>query len=142
MPELNLVLKEGSTKSTEKEHPPSWERSSSLFDDAFLSILIFVLRLWSWCNHPFQNFRNGLSSFSRYLKKTRPSTSSLVQKTSLSLLLLVSPFYYICYFKMVRTNKQKFNIKYGFKRDEPHSKAEITKITGIPKRILDADSRS
>lgn len=39
---------------------------------------------------------------------------------------------------MVLTNKNKFNIKYGFKRDEPHSKAEIAKITGIPKRILDA----
>ena len=38
---------------------------------------------------------------------------------------------------MVLTNKNKFNNKYGFKRDEPHSKAEITKITGIPKRILD-----
>ncbi len=36
------------------------------------------------------------------------------------------------------TNKNRFNIKYGFKRDEPHSKAEISKITGIPKRILDA----
>jgi hypothetical protein len=35
------------------------------------------------------------------------------------------------------TNKNKFNIKYGFKRDEPHSKTEIAKITGIPKRILD-----
>jgi hypothetical protein len=31
------------------------------------------------------------------------------------------------------TNKNKFNIKYGFKRDEPHSKTEIAKITGIPK---------
>ena len=38
---------------------------------------------------------------------------------------------------MVLTNKNKFNIKYGFKRDEPHSKSEISKITGIPKRILD-----
>tara|TARA_R110000787_G_scaffold46309_2_gene112465 strand:+ start:1108 stop:1452 length:345 start_codon:yes stop_codon:yes gene_type:complete len=36
------------------------------------------------------------------------------------------------------TNKNKFNIKYGFKRDEPHSKAELVKITGVPKRILDA----
>tara|TARA_R100001086_G_scaffold236516_1_gene159987 strand:- start:986 stop:1330 length:345 start_codon:yes stop_codon:yes gene_type:complete len=35
------------------------------------------------------------------------------------------------------TNKQKFNKKYGFKRDEGHSKAEISKITGIPKSILD-----
>jgi len=38
---------------------------------------------------------------------------------------------------MVLTNKNKFNNKYGFKRDEGHSKSEITKITGIPKRILD-----
>lgn len=38
---------------------------------------------------------------------------------------------------MVLTNKQKFNKKYGFKRDEPHSKAEISKLTGISKRILD-----
>ena len=35
------------------------------------------------------------------------------------------------------TNKNKFNIKYGFKRDEGHSKREISKITGIPFRILD-----
>ena len=38
---------------------------------------------------------------------------------------------------MVLTNKNKFNIKYGFKRNEPHNKSEISKITGIPKRILD-----
>jgi len=38
---------------------------------------------------------------------------------------------------MVLTNKQKFNKKYGFKRDEPHSKSEISKLTGISKRILD-----
>lgn len=35
------------------------------------------------------------------------------------------------------TNKQKFNRKYGFKLDEGHSKAEIVRLTGIPKRILD-----
>jgi len=35
------------------------------------------------------------------------------------------------------TNKQKFNKKYGFKLDEGHSKAEISKLTGIPKSILD-----
>jgi hypothetical protein len=35
------------------------------------------------------------------------------------------------------TNKNRFNIKYGFPRDKGHSKAEIAKITGIPKRILD-----
>lgn len=34
------------------------------------------------------------------------------------------------------TNKQKFNKKYGFKRDEGHSKAEISKITGIPISII------
>ena len=38
---------------------------------------------------------------------------------------------------MVLTNKNKFNNKYGFKRDEGHSKREISKITGIPFRILD-----
>jgi len=38
---------------------------------------------------------------------------------------------------MVVTNKNRFNTKYGFKKDEPHSKAEISKLTGIPKRILD-----
>ena len=38
---------------------------------------------------------------------------------------------------MVLSNKNKFNIKYGFKRDEPHSKREISKITGIPFSILD-----
>ena len=35
------------------------------------------------------------------------------------------------------TNKNKFNKKYGFKSDEGHSKAEISKLTGIPKSILD-----
>lgn len=38
---------------------------------------------------------------------------------------------------MVLTNKNKFNIKYGFKRDTPHSKAEISRLTGISRRILD-----
>ena len=38
---------------------------------------------------------------------------------------------------MVVTNKNRFNNKYGFKKDEPHSKAEISKLTGIPKSILD-----
>ena len=38
---------------------------------------------------------------------------------------------------MVVTNKNRFNSKYGFKKDEPHSKAEISKLTGIPKSILD-----
>ena len=31
---------------------------------------------------------------------------------------------------MVLTYKQKFNMKYGFPKDEPHSVAEISKITG------------
>jgi len=31
---------------------------------------------------------------------------------------------------MVLTYKQKFNKKYGFPKDEPHSLAEIAKITG------------
>ena len=33
--------------------------------------------------------------------------------------------------------KQKFNKKYGFDKDEPHSKEEIAKITKIKKKILD-----
>ena len=35
------------------------------------------------------------------------------------------------------TNKQKYNAKYGFSKDQGHSKAAIVKTTGIPKRILD-----
>lgn len=35
------------------------------------------------------------------------------------------------------TNKQKFNKRYGFKLDEPHSKKEISKITGVSMGILD-----
>jgi len=31
---------------------------------------------------------------------------------------------------MVLTYKQKFNKKYGFKKDEPHSLAEISRLTG------------
>ncbi len=34
------------------------------------------------------------------------------------------------------TNKERFNKKYGFKRDEGHSKAEISRLTGIPVSIL------
>jgi len=34
------------------------------------------------------------------------------------------------------TFKQKFNIKYGFNKDEPHSISEIAKITGIKKSII------
>jgi len=35
------------------------------------------------------------------------------------------------------TNKQKFNKRYGFKLNEPHSKKEISKITGVSMSILD-----
>ena len=38
---------------------------------------------------------------------------------------------------MVVTNKQKFNKKYGFSKDEGHSKAEISKLTGVKMSILD-----
>ena len=38
---------------------------------------------------------------------------------------------------MTTTNKNRFNIKYGFPKDKAHSKASIVKLTGIPKRILD-----
>lgn len=38
---------------------------------------------------------------------------------------------------MVLTNKQKYNKKYGYKRDEGHSKSDISKKTGIPMSILD-----
>ena len=35
------------------------------------------------------------------------------------------------------TNKQKFNAKYKFPKDAGHSKAEISRLTGIPRSILD-----
>ena len=38
---------------------------------------------------------------------------------------------------MVVTYKNKFNTKYGFPKDEPHSIAEISKITGYKKSGLD-----
>ena len=37
---------------------------------------------------------------------------------------------------MVVSNKNKFNKKYGFKSDAPHSKAEISRLTGISIGIL------
>jgi len=37
---------------------------------------------------------------------------------------------------MTLTNKQKFNKKYGFKLAEPHSKKEISKLTGISMKVL------
>jgi len=38
---------------------------------------------------------------------------------------------------MVLTYKQRFNKKYGFPKDEPHNKKEISQITGIPMKYLD-----
>ena len=38
---------------------------------------------------------------------------------------------------MVVTNKQKFNKKYKQPLNEPNSKADMVKLTGIPKRLLD-----
>ena len=35
------------------------------------------------------------------------------------------------------TNKQKFNKKYKQKKDQPNSKKDISKLTGIPIKILD-----
>ena len=34
------------------------------------------------------------------------------------------------------TNKEKFNKRYGFSKDKGHSKAEISKLTGISMSIL------
>ena len=38
---------------------------------------------------------------------------------------------------MVMTNKNKFNIKYKQLKDQPNSKKDISKLTGIPIKILD-----
>jgi hypothetical protein len=38
---------------------------------------------------------------------------------------------------MVFTYKNRFNKKYGFAKDEPHSLADIAKITGYKKRGLE-----
>lgn len=38
---------------------------------------------------------------------------------------------------MVLTNKQKFNKKYGQKLNEPNSKKDISKLTGVSMKILD-----
>ncbi len=35
------------------------------------------------------------------------------------------------------TNKERFNAKYGFPKDAGHSKAEISRLTGISRSILD-----
>lgn len=35
------------------------------------------------------------------------------------------------------TNKTEYNKRHGFKSDEPHSKSEISKISNIPKKVLD-----
>jgi len=37
---------------------------------------------------------------------------------------------------MVITNKDKYNAKYGFPKDTSHSRAAISKTTGIPLRII------
>lgn len=37
---------------------------------------------------------------------------------------------------MVMTNKMKFNKKHGFKLNEPHSLADLAKISGVKKSIL------
>jgi hypothetical protein len=39
---------------------------------------------------------------------------------------------------MVVTNKNKYNAKYGFPKDESHSKTAISRKTGIPLSILNA----
>ena len=38
---------------------------------------------------------------------------------------------------MVYTNKQKFNRKYGQKLNQPNSKKDISKLTGVSMKILD-----
>ena len=38
---------------------------------------------------------------------------------------------------MVKTNKQKFNEKYKQPKNQPNSKKDISKLTGIPMSILD-----
>ena len=40
-------------------------------------------------------------------------------------------------YRMVYTNKQKFNRKYNQKLNEPNSKKDISKLTGISMKILD-----
>jgi len=39
---------------------------------------------------------------------------------------------------MVVSNKNKFNAKYGFSKDKGHSKAEISRLTGISLSILNS----
>jgi len=39
--------------------------------------------------------------------------------------------------KMVMTNKNKFNKRYGQKLNQPNSKKDISKLTGISMSILD-----
>ena len=38
---------------------------------------------------------------------------------------------------MVVTNKNRFNKKYNQKKDQPNSKNDISKLTGIPMKFLD-----
>ncbi len=35
------------------------------------------------------------------------------------------------------SNKEKFNKKYGFPKDAGHSKAEISRLSGVPRKYLD-----
>ena len=35
------------------------------------------------------------------------------------------------------TNKQEYNKRHNFKKDEPHSKKDISKISSIPMKVLD-----
>ena len=35
------------------------------------------------------------------------------------------------------TNKEEYNKRHKFKKDEPHSKKEISKISSIPMKVLD-----
>ena len=39
---------------------------------------------------------------------------------------------------MAVSNKQRFNKKYGFKRDESHTLEELAKITGVKKSLLES----
>lgn len=35
------------------------------------------------------------------------------------------------------TNKEEYNKRHRFKKDEPHSKKEISKISNVPMKVLD-----
>jgi len=38
--------------------------------------------------------------------------------------------------KMTRTNKQQWNLRHGFQANESHSRAEISKVSDVPSRVL------